>query len=110
MLTASTGKAQGTDEEMTEQATALWTLRSLPLQELPGPVPTLYVSSAQQRAREYQQSLQPALAWFEAQLQLKLPMDLAVLDRNSYEKINGAPWPIPYAMPYFNYLVFPRSH
>ena len=107
MLTASAGKAQGTDEEMTEQATALRTLRSLPLQELPGPVPTLYVSSAQQRAREYQQSLQPALAWFEAQLQLKLPMDLAVLDRNSYEKINGAPWPIPYAMPYFNYLVFP---
>lgn len=108
-LTAPAGKAQGTDEEMTNEAITLRILRSFPLQELAGPVPTWYVPSAQQRAREYQQSLQPALGWFEEELHLKLPMDLAVLDQNSYEKINNVPWPLPYALPNFNYLVFP-SH
>jgi hypothetical protein len=108
VLTPPEAKAQGNDQEMTEEAIALRILRSFPLQELAGPVPTWYVPSAEQRAREYQQSLQPALAWFEEELHLKLPVDLAVLDQNSYEKINNVPWPLPYAMPNFNYLVFPN--
>src|SRR5438067_2373480 len=84
LLAASLGMAQSTDEELIQQATGLRSLRSLPLQQLPGLVPTWHVPAAQQRAREYQESLQPALAWFEEQLSLKLPLDLVVLDHNSY--------------------------
>jgi hypothetical protein len=107
LLTPPVGMAQGADEEMMEQASALRTLRSIPLEELPGSVPTWYVPSVRQRAQEYQQSVQPALAWFEEQLHLKMPMDLAVLDHDSYDKIKAGPWPLPYAMPSFNYLVLP---
>jgi hypothetical protein len=107
LLTVCPGSAQDMDEELTEQAIALRTLRSFPLQELPGSVPTWHVPSAKQRALEYQHSLQPALAWFQEQLGLKMPLDLAVLDHNSYEKMNTVPWPLPYGLPEFNYVVFP---
>lgn len=109
LLIPPSGKAQGNDEELTIEAMSLRILRGFPLQELAGTVPTWYVPSAQQRAREYQQSLQPAIGWFEEELHLKIPMDIAVLDQNSYEKMSNVPWPLPYAMPNFNYLVFP-SH
>jgi hypothetical protein len=107
LLAARPGSAQNMDEELTEQAIALRTLRSFPLQELPGSVPTWHVPSAKQRALEYQYSLQPALAWFQEQLGLKMPLDLEVLDHNCYEKMNTVSWPLPYALPAFNYVVFP---
>jgi hypothetical protein len=74
-------------------------LRNLHLPEPPGAVPIDYVPAAKDRATEYQQSLEPAYAWYEEQLGVHVPIVLYVLDRESYVKVKGSPWPMPYSLP-----------
>jgi hypothetical protein len=74
-------------------------LRKLNLPESQGSVPVIYVPAARDRALAYQRSLEDAHAWFEQQLGLKLSVYLAVVDQQTYSKLNDVPWPMPYSDP-----------
>jgi hypothetical protein len=66
------------------------------LPESPGSVPVTYVPSAKERALEYQRDLQNANAWIEEQLGIRVPMVLAVLDRDRFNA-EGGRWPVPHS-------------
>lgn len=96
-------RAQETESRLTQ-------LRKLNLPQLPGSVPTIYVPAAKQRALEYQRSLEAAHAWFEQQLGVRVPIFLAVLDQETYPKLQDFAWPLPYSDPDTlnpNLIVFP---
>ena len=85
-------------------------LRQLKLPELSGSVPTIYALGAKHRAIAYQQSLEAAHTWFEQQLGVKVPIILAVVDAETYSKLQDFAWPLPYSDPdplNPNLIVFP---
>jgi hypothetical protein len=66
----------------------LKTLRELGLPEAPGSMPVIYVASAKDRALRLQKSLEAADSWYEKQLNVRVPIVLAVLDPETQEKIS----------------------
>jgi hypothetical protein len=76
--------------------TTLSRLRELHLAESAGSVTVIYVPSAKQRAIEYRQTMQDAVAWFERELDVQAPIVLAVVDRETYSLLGGN-WPHPYS-------------
>lgn len=81
----------GGRDEISEELAIFEALSKLDLPELPGSVPTLYVPSAKQRAIAYQKSLEPAYAWYQRELQVKVkvPILLAVIDDETQQKLSG---------------------
>lgn len=105
LLTAAVSsiRAQG-------QVDRLSVLRRLNLPELQGSVPVIYVPTARRRALEYQRTLEDAHTWFERQLGVKVPINLAVVDQETYSKLKDFAWPLPYSDPDElnpNVIVFP---
>lgn len=93
-----------------EPVDRLSVLRRLNLPELQGSVPVTYVPTARRRALEYQRTLEDAHAWFERQLGVKVPINLAVVDQDTYAKLKDFAWPLPYSDPDElnpNLIVFP---
>src|SRR4051794_776609 len=72
-------------------------LRTLGLSEADGSVPVVYVSSQKERAVRLQKSLEAAHSWFEKQLQVKVPIELAVLDAEMWPKISSGPNGMPFS-------------
>ena len=63
-------------------------LRQLGLPEAPGSVPVIYVPAAKERALRLQRSIEAADAWYEKQLNVRVPIVLAVLDAEARGKIS----------------------
>ena len=95
--------AQQADSSLTK-------LRKLQLPESPGPVPVIYVPSAEERAHRYQVQVRAAHAWFEEQLHTQVPIVLAVLDKETFG-IGGGHWPMPQSEPFSDpgLILFPLS-
>ena len=68
-------------------------LRGLHLPKGEGRTPLTYAPAVEQRARQYQKALQGAHEWYEERLQLRLPITLAVLDRETFERLSRPPMP-----------------
>lgn len=71
-------------------------LRDYGLAEASGAVPVLYVKSVQERAMRCQKSLTVAHAWFQEQLNVKVPIALAVLDAETWGKVTNTKYPMPH--------------
>ncbi len=63
-------------------------LRKLGIPEVAGSVPALYVPSAKERAIRLQRSLMAAHSWYETQLNIHVPIALAILDSETQKKIS----------------------
>lgn len=90
---------QQTDSELTK-------LRKLSLLESPGPVPVLYVPSAKERAVRFQKSLEAAHSWYEKQLNVRVPLTLAILDSEAWAK-DVAKYPMAHSEPFSGLVVLP---
>jgi hypothetical protein len=71
-----------------ESDSPLAQLRKLGTPESPGSVPTFYAPSAKERALRLQRSLTAAHSWYEKQLNIRVPIALAVLDLETRKKIS----------------------
>jgi hypothetical protein len=81
-------------------------LRALHLKEAHGPVPLMYSPGSEQRAFRWQRSLSAAHGWFQAQLGLEAPVTLAVLDRETWNKVSTEA--LPHAMVKPGLILFPE--
>ena len=70
-------------------------VRELGLPEAPGTIPVIYVASAKDRALRLQKSLEAADSWYEKQLNVRVPIVLAILDPETRQKISD-PTPLPH--------------
>ncbi len=76
--------------------TAKEKVEALNLPQLSGSVTTNYSKSFEQRAREVQDLLAPAGAFFEEHLGVKEDFQLAILDEQDWQNVT----PIPYGLPF----------
>jgi len=91
-----------------QNETELGELRAMKLKERSGPVPVIYSPSAEERALKYRDSLQAAHAWFEQQLGTRVPLTLAVLDKETWTaRKKPAPWAMPGSRPAEHLVIFP---
>ncbi len=67
------------------------------LEASPGPVPILYVPSAEQEALHLQESIGAAYAWYEKQLHLQnVPVTVEVLDKDLWTRFGATQvYPMP---------------
>ena len=86
---------------------ALTKLRGLHLPEVPGRMPLIYSPAAERQALRLQKALQAAHGWYQKRLHLRLPLTLAVLDRETFAKVTSIPMPFSYANP--GLVVLPSS-
>lgn len=84
-------------------------LSGLNLRPVEGPIPTVSVAGAEDRARRYAQTIREALDFFETELGWTLEFRLAVLDRAAWERVSGVPWPAPFVHADEAYIVMPAS-
>jgi hypothetical protein len=88
-----------------DPAALLARLRKLGLPEVAGPVPTLYSPSAEARAIRFQRSLTAAHSWYEKQLNIQVPITLAILDAETRQNVSEGQ--IPHSYPNFGLIVEP---
>ena|SRR6478672_792824 len=87
LMLGATSVATGQSTEQKTQESPQERLRSLGAIEAPGSVPVFYVAAAKERALRLQKSLEAAHARYEKQLQIKVPILLAVVDDEIFDKI-----------------------
>ena len=75
--------------------TPLERVRALDLPTADGAVPVIYSVSAKVRAERYRTALETAHHWYEAQLSIRVPVTLAVLDQRDWVKVSSVPYPMP---------------
>src|SRR5438046_1322390 len=74
-------------------------LRSLKLPTFAGSVPVVYSAAEKARAERYRSALEPAHRWYETQLDMRVPVTLAVLNRQDWERATAVPYPMPNSKP-----------
>jgi hypothetical protein len=79
-----------------DRLAALRTSSKVRLLEAPGPVPILYVPSAESRAVQIQKAVEAAYAWYEKQLHLHAPVTIYVLDKDMWGRFGGSNYPLPF--------------
>lgn len=75
--------------------TPLERVRALRLPTLDGSVPVIYSVTAKERAERYRAVLDTAHRWYEAQLGIRVPVTLAVLDQRDWSRASSVPYPMP---------------
>jgi hypothetical protein len=78
-----------------DRLTALRASSKVRLLEAPGPVPMVYVPSAEWRAVRIQKAAEEVYAWDEKQLHLHVPVTLYVLDKEMGERLGFRSYPLP---------------
>ena len=87
MMLGATSVVTGQSAEQKTQDSPQERLRALWAIEAPGSVPVFYVAAAKERALRLQSSLEAAHAWYEKQLNMKVPILLAVADTTMWDKV-----------------------
>jgi hypothetical protein len=91
-LAALIATVQLSAQQPDDRLTAFRASSKVRLLEAPGPVPMLYVPSAEEHAFQLQKSIEAAYAWDEKQLHLHVPVTLAVLDKDMWTRFRpGGP-------------------
>jgi hypothetical protein len=82
-----------------QAGTPLEIVQSLGLPTVHGSVPLIYSVSARSRAERYRTALETAHRWYEAQLAIRVPVTLAVLDQRDWMRASSVPYPMPNSKP-----------
>src|SRR5215475_8918754 len=78
---------------------ALERVRALNLPTVDGEVQVIYSPAAKARAESYRFTLETAHRWYETQLGIRVPVTLAVLDKQDWERATPVSYPMPNSKP-----------
>ncbi len=70
-------------------------VRALNLPSGEGNVPVIYSPARKARAERYRATLAAAHEWYQAQLGVSVPVTLAVLDKQDWQRATSIPYPMP---------------